>query len=319
MKKSIFPLIAVGISLPAGAAILINPSITGGSNAFGVGSYNAGSFPASKVFDGDIGDYASAGQGANTFLEFNFGSAVSFDSIVVVNRNSGSGADLIGNYTLTFDSGSSSITRSAAQGQGGIDSLGGLVTTTTVRLDVDTLGTAGAGNTGAMEIYFLRTPAGMTVIPGISVTNSSTAFSGSYAATFALNGAIGRDNNTEFASTAGTGTFVDFDLGSMQKVGGFDFFDRMAGGAKVSSFDIIFSQDAVWGNADDITRNYTGSTQSDQFTSIDARYARYDVTGVGSSTNVGMNEIRFFAIPEPAAALLGGFGMLTLLRRRRSA
>ncbi len=313
MKKSIFPLIAVGISLPAGAAILINPSITGAS------THHSDPYLPGYVFDRDIADYASANQGVNTFLEFNFGTAVSFDTIVVVNRNTDAGSDWIANYTLTFDSGSSSITRTAAQGKGGFDSLGGLVTTTTVRLDVDTLGSGTAGNTGAMEIYFLRTPAGMSLIEGVSVTDSSTPFSPSYVAAHALNGFIGRDNFTEFASTMGTDTYVDFDLGSVRTVGGVDFFDRMAAAAQVSAFDIIFSVNDVFGDEDDITKSYTGSTQSAEFDGIDARYARYDVTNVGSSSNVGMNEIRFFAVPEPAAALLGAFGMLTLLRRRRSA
>jgi hypothetical protein len=320
----LFPLIAIGASLPAGATILTNhPSITGGSTAFGQspGIYNAGTYAASEVFDRDIGEYASANQGINTFLNFNFGASTSFDTIVVVNRGSAAATDLIGNYTLTLSSGTSTITRTAATGKGGFDSLGGLVTTTTVSLGVDTLGGGGTqttGNTGAMEIYFLKTPDSMTLIPGVSVTTSSAAFSVNYAATQAINSSIGRDNNTEFASTAGVNTFVDFDLGSMQTVGGFDFFDRMALGAQVSSFNLIFSEDSTFGNGDDITKVYTGSTQSAEFAGIDAQYVRYDVTNVGTSTNVGMNEIRFYAVPEPAAALLGSLGMLALLRRRRA-
>jgi MYXO-CTERM domain-containing protein len=31
-----------------------------------------------------------------------------------------------------------------------------------------------------------------------------------------------------------------------------------------------------------------------------------------------LNEVRFTVIPEPSAALLGGLGMLVLLRRRRA-
>ncbi len=264
MKFSIIPLMFAGIGLPAQATILINPSITGGSNAFpGVG-YNSGTYPASKVFDANYDDYASANVGVNTFLEFTFSGAVSFDSMVVVNRDSPAGDDWIGNYTLTYSSGTQSITHTAARGQGGIDPFG-LVTTTTVRLDVDTVGGANpyatTGNTGAMEIYFLKTPTGMTLIPGVTVTASSTnPFGSGFDATNTINGTVGRGNNTEFASNAGTGTFVDFSFGTLTTVGGFDFFDRMAFDAKVSGFDIIFSTDNTWGNGDDITRHYNNKT-----------------------------------------------------------
>lgn len=289
------------ISPSARATILANPSITGGSNAYGQSTFNAGAYAASNVFNGNASDYASAGQGANTFLQFTFPGAVTFDSMVVVNRDSPAGTDLVGNYTLTLSSGSESITRTAARGQGGIDSIGP-VTTTTVRLDVDTLGAAGTGNTGAMEIYFLKTPDGMKPIPGVSVTASSNnPFGTGFVATNAINGIIGRDNSAEFASNAGVNTFVDFSFGVVRTVTGFDFFDRMAADAKVSSFDLIFSMDDTWGNGDDITRHYTGSTQSDNFAGISAKNVRYDVTGI-SGTNVGMNEIRFFELPAPGLA-----------------
>jgi autotransporter-associated beta strand protein len=275
------------------ATILTHPSITGGSNAFGEAGYNDGPYKADNVFDRDIADYASSGAGADTYLEFTFPGAVTFDSMIVVNRNSSAPGDWIANYTLTVDSGTRSITRTAFQGQGGFDSFAP-VTATTIRLDVDTLGGGGAFNAGAMEIYFLNTPAGMSLINGVSVTAASNSLFGSgYVATNAINGKIGRDNNTEFASDAGTDTFVDFSFGMVKTVTGFDFFDRAAVGAQVSSFDLIFSADDVWGNEDDITRNYTGSTQSDNFSGISAKNVRYDVTGTAGS-NVGINEIRFY-------------------------
>lgn len=99
--------------------------------------------------------------------------------MVVVNRNSPAGSDLIANYTLTYDdSSTSSITRTARRGAGGFDSLGRLVTTATVRLDVDTLGAPGAGNTGAQEIYFLRTPAGMNLVTGVAVITPTSSSMG---------------------------------------------------------------------------------------------------------------------------------------------
>ena len=38
----------------------------------------------------------------------------------------------------------------------------------------------------------------------------------------------------------------------------------------------------------------------------------------GGANLLGFNEVRFTVIPEPGAALLGGLGMLVLLRRRRA-
>ena len=53
------------------------------------------------------------------------------------------------------------------------------------------------------------------------------------------------------------------------------------------------------------------------------RYVRFNILTAGSGNAVeyvGLNEVRFggvLAVPEPSAALLGGLGMLALLRRRR--
>jgi len=49
------------------------------------------------------------------------------------------------------------------------------------------------------------------------------------------------------------------------------------------------------------------------------RWVRFELNSrYGSATGyTGISEIQFFAIPEPSSALLGAFGFLALLRRRR--
>lgn len=94
-----------------------------------------------------------------------------------------------------------------------------------------------------------------------------------------------------------------------------NFFDRIPSGDKVTAFDMIFSQDATFGNLDDTTRSYTGSTQSDEFTGIEARYVRWDVTA--GSGNLGISEMRFYIVPEPSSAAMLGLACLALIKRRR--
>lgn len=59
----------------------------------------------------------------------------------------------------------------------------------------------------------------------------------------------------------------------------------------------------------DLGTTYTGVTNV-RFTG--ATYFSSDGAQI-----VGMNEVRFTAVPEPGSTLLGGLGMLALLRRRR--
>ncbi len=67
---------------------------------------------------------------------------------------------------------------------------------------------------------------------------------------------------------------------------------------------------------------FSGSTQlGTSVQNLSARHANGDLTfqtfTLGASTG-GMTVDNFTVIPEPAAALLGGFGLLGLLRRRRA-
>jgi hypothetical protein len=204
----------------------------------------------------------------------------------------------------------------------------GLRTATTVRLDVDTVGIGDAfNNTGAMEVIFARTPSGHTQVSGVSILNSAVPFNADFAATNALDGIIGRISALtagadwpEYASAGlAAGAFVDFDLGAILPIGGFDWFDRPANPDRVLGFDMIFSQDAIFGNVDDITRPYLNSAMAlgDEFAPILARYVRYDVTAAAGA-NTGLSEMIFYQVPEPSslAVTLLAAGAVALRRRR---
>lgn len=304
-------MLLIGSGLSANAAIVSTPNVTGFSSEF------SAQFAASNLVDGNFSEFASAGDGLDTFVEFTFDAPTTFDRIVVVNRSAPAN-DRIADYTLTYDggaSGSTSVVRGdVGVSQGGFDALG-TQTATTVLLEVDTVADLSGGlNVGALEVYFLDTPAGLSLISGVSVLDSTTPFSGNFAASNAIDGIVGiGGGNGEFA-TAGTGGFLELDLGSLQTVGGFDFFDRITTGEATSSFSLTFSEDETF-DANDVTQTFTGGTQSAEFEGIDARYVRYEqLSGAG---NGGVAEIQFYAVPEPSSTALLGLGGLALILRRR--
>lgn len=288
------------------AEILSPPNVTDSAPEY------SGQYSVYNLFDNDATDYASLGSGVDTFLEFQFPAPETFDGIVVVNRDSPAGGDWIGDFTLTFDDGpTAQILRPAERGVGKIEPLGS-ITAQKIRLDVDATGPGGPTNTGAMEIFFLRTPTGSTPVDSVAVTGSATPFNAEYAAAGAADGIVGRSSGAgvkpEYASKSlGIDAFVDFDLGAILPVTGFDLFDRFAAADRVTAFDLIFSQNAVFGDGDDVIQNYDNSSfaigVSATFPPVNARYLRYDVTATGSSAtaNAGLSEIVFYKAGGAAA------------------
>lgn len=71
---------------------------------------------------------------------------------------------------------------------------------------------------------------------------------------------------------------------------------------------------------DDLEINITNTALSSNSNEIGLRILRIDAdnTGTEGDSTMWMDNITLTAIPEPSAALLGGLGMLCLLRRRRN-
>ena len=305
----------------ASGTILSAPAVTDSAPAF------SGQYAATNSVDETEADYASAGQGDATFLEYTFAVPQSFDKIIVLNRDSPASSDLIADFTVTLDGTTAiPITRTPMRGSSEIHSLGGLRTATTVRIDVDTVGTGdNVNNTGAMEVLFVQTPAGQTPITA-TVINAAQAFAPLFAAENAADGIVGRTSGTgdgpEYASASlGSEAFVDFDLGAVRSVGGFDFFDRPADEDRITGFDLIFSGNSIFGDGDDVVKSYTKSTlgASDVFNGVSAQYVRFDVTANlgGPNANTGISEIVFYQVPEPSLGAMLCCGLLGFIARRR--
>lgn len=322
MKPIRLSVLCIIATSPAYALIVGPPTVTGSAPRF-----NA-SFDAANTVDNTQLEYASQGQGLNTFIDYSFAGPTAFDKIVVINRDSPGQSDLIGDFTLTFDGGpTASVTRTPLRGTSQIHPVGNR-TATTVRLDVDSVGTGDANNnTGAMEVIFIRTPPSAISISGVTVIGSATPFDPSFDASNAVDGDVGRTSaaaldRPEYASQSlGVDAFIDFDLGATLPVGGFDWFDRPHPADRVTGFDLIFSQNTTFGDVDDVSRSYANSAMAmgDAFSPISARYVRYDVTATAGppNANTGASEIVFYQIPEPTMGSLVALGCCGLMRRRR--
>lgn len=64
--------------------------------------------------------------------------------------------------------------------------------------------------------------------------------------------------------------------------------------------------------------NDTYEGESFDLTGQTARFVAIRINSYHGGAGVGLGKMQFEVIPEPSAALLGGFGLLALLRRRRS-
>lgn len=311
-------------------AQIADPQVTAGSSSFSGNPYNSGPYQSGNAFnnDGAATSYASTGAGANTFLDFDFGSpttisAFEFQPRSINNFDEVHTANLIFSNDPTFTTTISTISldmQGTIGGSPGNPILYGFTPQTAryVRWDVTGVPNAG-GNTGASEIgFFNEVPLHHQQAPTPTVTASSTAFNGSYA----VSRLFDNDLDTDYATAAsGVNTFVDLDFGSAQRFVGVEFIDRNAPVDWIGSFRLIFSTDATFGNGDDTFLDFNSrSAAYQQFLPHTARYVRFDVlSALGASNNFGGREL-FFYVPEPTSLVLMACSsvMLLLFRRKRS-
>lgn len=316
----------LGVAPRVEAAFLTNPTITANATQF-----NA-SFPASNVFNGNELQYASQTLGANTFIDFDFGAPTAIDALDIINRPGTADAvtsfNLIFSDDATFDGSDPIVTIN--QNYAGVGSTSYLGTLTSfapqtaryVRWDVTGV-SGGANNSGAAEMKFRSAGALTRLAPGaVTVIASATPFNATYDKSNASDGALGNATNGDYSSASlGVATFLDFDLGSEQAIGGFELVQRLFAGDRATSFDLLFSNDPTFTTLVD-TRSYGDSSMfvSDEFEAVNARYVRYDVTGA-SGNNIGAQEMSFLVeAPEPGstAMLVVGFAGILMGRRRRA-
>jgi hypothetical protein len=311
----------------AGATILPSPTITASADPF-----NA-SYVAANVFDTNratefatstngVGPLFTTDPNVGTWIEMDFGSTVFLDRFFAITRFNT--ADVIGRSRLTisgdpvFDASDPFVILdpTGSGGDGFVHSFPEQSGRYVRWEAVTSIGTS--QNLGAQEMGFLVTPNHHFALPA-TVINGSPPYNGNYALANAANGDVGRDGSgREYASRgAGTNMFIDFDLGVVSPVAGFDLFQREASGDRFTAFDLLFSNDPTFATmVGTLSYSNVGFGTSDTFPSIAARYIRLDPTA-GSSGNTGVADITFYGVPEPATAALLLLGVLGVRRRRR--
>jgi hypothetical protein len=282
-----------------------NPTVTAAARPF-----NA-SFAASNLFDAANAEFASLGQGAvsapfttnpldGTWVEMDFGSVVEFDRFVLKTR--ANAVDVIGLSRLIvsadpiFDSSDLifNFDPTGANGAGAVRNLNQVASGRYARWEVITRTGSGL-NLGGNQMWFLRTPAGHSLLPPPAVINSSPPFN----ATFAAAQAVNNDYGIEYASLGAQGNmFIDFDFGTAKSITGFEFLNRFAD--RVTTFNLVFADTPDFVSpisTQSFTANANGNfVNSATFAAISARYVRLQATGFAGANNTGVREIQFFTM-----------------------
>ncbi|MCP5538341.1 MAG: CotH kinase family protein [Akkermansiaceae bacterium] len=305
---TLFPALLVLGSLDG--AVLPDPTITAATAPSSLDHAVNGIFDSIS----DSTEYRTDHAGTDTFIEFDFGAEVVIDGFLNVTRNSSS--SVVTGSRLIFDTDGSAgfsaatdtvVNFNAANtgqlGQGYINRFAP-VTARYVRWEV-TAASGSSQSCGAMEMRFLGTPTGASPVSGVAAIAGSPALDVYHALTHAANGLAGFtapdapynevSPSVGYSSNgAGTGTYVDFDLGQTKPVTGFDFFDQLDTSQRVGGFTLTFSNDPTFATQI-ATRSYTnaGFSMSDSFDAVAARYIRYQVTASAGS-NPGVSEIIFY-------------------------
>lgn len=247
------------------------------------------------------GSISSSSIANNAAMILNNANATSFS---YANNITGSGtvtkSDL-GTFTL---SGASNSYGGATSVNGGTLVVNGNITTSITT--VNTGGTlSGTGTVGQVTV------AGGTVDPGVTIGVLNTGIYSQTTGTLDL----------DLAGSFTLGTYDQLNVGGTVTLGGLLTANNTGSTYANGALLYILANDG----ADAITGLYNGVIQGgtinvagqDWQISYNANYTGDFGTSTFSSPGTG-NDVALMAIPEPSAALLGGLGLLALLRRRRN-
>jgi hypothetical protein len=280
-------------------------SVTGSATPFNP------TYVATNVLDvNSQTEYASQGQGVNTFIDFDLGTPTAVTHFHHTNRTAADGitsSQLIFSDDPTFTSNLTFVPIVHTSQQPGVNYPIGEHTARYVRWDVTGISGA-ATNQGAREIAFLYQSSRYAQIGDPAITNSATQHS----AGFPVGNVLDNVPTTDYASQGlGANTFIDFDFGAPTRISGFEHDNRSGHPLDaILGSDLLFSDDPTF-TTGVTTVPITHAVQEGAvvygFEEQVARYVRWDVTNVqpgGVAGNQGAAEIGFFRrVPDEQIGL----------------
>jgi autotransporter-associated beta strand protein len=193
----------------------------------------------------------------------------------------------------------------------GTNTYTGLTTVSNGKLVVN-----GSISSSAITVQSGATLGGMGTVGALTVESGGTISPGNSPGILTVNGNY---NQAGTLSAELNGTAVGTQYDQVNVTGTVTLSGLLAltvgGGYTPANGDMLFL--VVKDGTDAINGNFVGLAQGAEFIQGEQKWSIHYNADSTTSSFTGGNDVALMAIPEPRAALLGGLGMLALLRRRR--
>ena len=300
-------------------------TLSGNSSYSGVTTLNNGTLSVSSLANGGANSNIGASTNAASNLIFSAGSALKY-------TGTGQSSDRLFTYSSTVDNSGWRLESSGAgalklTNTGSIAFAGSSNQTRTLTLDgsnsADNTLAAGLTNNGTGATNLTKVGDGKWIISGTSTyTGATTVSAGSLLVTGALgNSAVGVSNaGTAFGGSGSLGGSLTLNVGTLFYVA--DLSDPLLVTGSVSLYSGFGVDDLAgltWSGVNNGTYTLIGGTLgAGVFDSLahNSLGSAYDIGG-GRSAYFQKGSLQLVVIPESSTALLGGLGLLAMLRRRR--
>jgi autotransporter-associated beta strand protein len=254
------------------------------------------------------------------------GASLTINASQAIGSLAGAGSVNLATGTLTVGGPASTTFSGSLSGTGGLTKSGnGTLTLSgasdysgTTSVTAGTLvvgdGTSGSAAGSAFSVSGTGTLKGSGTIGALTVSTGGTVAPGNSPGVLTT-GDFNLDGGTYLAELTGTIAGDEYDQIHVNGTLALDGLLDLSLGFTPSEDDIFFLilNDGI----DSVSGTFTGLAQDATFSTGGSSFLISYQADSGTSSLTGGNDVAIIVIPEPSAALLGGLGVLVLLRRRK--